>query len=183
MSDFLTELKRHFNESQQEFSGLKNGFKKQVCERCLTNIFQEEVLDKAVAFSSVSKPNGRNSLGFFGFKPRPDDLEVEFEGKKVLIECKKMSKDSLWEIRNSFGQTLEYLLQGKWEEGCIIIFDLRDESNDLFDDSDAGKINKWFVNKFTMNGVPLDNCKAIRRSVACIRLNEGLLSLKSYRLE
>lgn len=140
-----------------------NALKARSCERCLTKLFKKEVLDPLGIKSSSPSKRRDCKLGFFGNETSPDDLQVQYDDKSILLECKILTdkSETISGVRNSFGQLLEYLLCSQWQEGCVVIYDERDFKNEedgsLFNDSICGQLNKWYVNKFTMQNVPCGN--------------------------
>lgn len=130
-------------------------------EAGLTNTFKRYILDEIAKSDDSFKvgiPKKNSSApGFFGYKPQHADLFLEWGGKKVLIECKTLKNRGQCDIRNAFSQLLEYLLSMEWDEGCVLIFDIRQTGKqDIFTGSGAPELNKWFVHLFS-NQLPQGN--------------------------
>lgn len=130
-------------------------------EEGLTKSFERHILNRLGerGLRVVPWPEKRQRQpGFFGGQCHPDDLQVEHDGRKVLLECKVLKDSGTSDVRNAFGQLTEYLLPMDWDEGCVVIFDIRKGAHDkIFSGAKAADRNCWFVNHFSMDGCPLDD--------------------------
>lgn len=159
---------------------LKSGF----CESCLTDAFKENILKFfSSTFHDIKEPEAlpkSERQGFFNYKPSKSDLELTYNGKKILLECKPFQDDRLYEITNAFGQLVAYLLPPKWDEGCLVIFDTRKKeygnNGYLFtaqegaspkDELDV-KLNKWFAELFSMQKCPIPERQKVTISIVRI---------------
>lgn len=129
-------------------------------EEGLTKSFAKHILDhldgkelRVIPWPEKRQPRS----GFFGEGCKPDDLQVEHAGKKVLLECKLLKDAKNYDVRNAFSQLVEYLLPMEWDEGCVVLFDIRKKCHDnVFSGSNVAERNCWFVNRFSMDGCPLE---------------------------
>lgn len=152
-------------------------------EEGLTNSFKTFVLEK-IAKSDDSIRVGipqtvSPAPSFFGYKPQHSDLFLEWTGKKVLLECKILKDKGQYDVRNAFSQLLEYLLSMEWDEGCVLIFDIRNTvQRDIFTGSEEAELNRWFVQQYSnllstenTNQVPFTNWNNRHQvSIAAVRV-------------
>lgn len=157
-------IKREISTLEEKHKDVfRNALKSKSSERCLTKLFKKEVLEPLEIESSSPSKRQDCKLGFFGNETNPDDLQVRYGDKSILLECKILTdkSETISGVRNSFGQLLEYLLCSQWQEGCVVIYDERDSKNgedgSLFNNSISGQLNNWYVSKFTMQDAPSCN--------------------------
>ncbi len=155
-------------------------------------MFKSNVLETITGISNVDFVRNTSVKGLFGGNPRPDDLEITYMDNKILLECKVLGdkSESRSDIRNSFGQVLEYLLSPNWRAGYVVIFDTREvagsDSGNLFTESgnatqeenDRVKLRLWYAKLHTMKDCPVpiknDWEKVIISAVRIYPTNDGI---------
>lgn len=191
-SSILQDKIRSHNADWQAFcTDLKTG----LCEKCLTKRFGETLQTAMSTTLNVipwEKPRHESKRGFFGNHITPDDLQLSYrnrdDGVKVLLECKLMHNRGNYDVRNGFSQLLEYLLEGKWQEGCLVIFDQRKSGGELFlhegssDADEYKKLNTWFANKFSLADCPVVTLQNITISIVRLYEKDGHLDAEVFRI-
>ena len=141
------------------------------CEKLIeptaAKFFREDVLAK-ICGVDIKKCLRSERTGFFGYHCGSPDILVRYKGQSILIECKMLRPDKEFEIRNSFGQIIEYSLNFDCQEACILIFDVREKCSNLFSENSQWRLNKWFVDKFRIKNVPGGINKKINLSIVRI---------------
>ena len=141
------------------------------CEKLIeptaTKSFREDILAK-ISGVKTEKCQRSERTGFFGYHCGSPDILVRYKGQSILIECKILRPGKEFEIRNSFGQIIEYSLNFDCQEACILIFDVREKCFDLFSKDSQGLLNKWFVDKFGINNLPERRKDEIKLSIVRI---------------
>ncbi len=191
-SSILQDKIRSHNESWQSFY---INLKSDLCEKCLTKRFGttlQTAMSPTLKILPWKKKRHKSNLGFFGNHTKPDDLQLFYgnrdDGVKVLLECKLMHDSGNYDVRNGFSQLLEYLLEGKWQEGCLVIFDQRKSGGELFlhegssDADEYKKLNTWFANKFSLADCPVVPLQNITISIVRLYEKDGHLDAEVFRI-
>lgn len=150
-----------------------------LCEDCLrdvlVNVLKECGLDLCVL-------TGKSHKGLFGYTYKSSDVALKLGESKLLIEIKRIKSDSDgFQIRNAFGQLVEYLLEGNWGEAIVLIVDLRKNSSDYFGADDRGTLNKWFAGLFSLKDCPNNKLSKVELSVVRIFMGkDGKIGTPEY---
>lgn len=141
------------------------------CEKLIeptaTKSFREDILAK-ISGVKIEKCQRPKKTGFFGYHYGIPDILVKYKEQRIMIECKILRPGKEFEIRNSLGQIVEYSLETKCQEACILIFDVREKCSNLFSENSQWRLNKWFVDKFRIKNVPGGINKKINLSIVRI---------------
>ncbi len=192
---FAEFLKMKIQTTNDDWHGFCTDLRSNLCERCLTTRFGE-AMNAALADNVKIMPWGKSrprlKRGFFGYQPRPDDLQLQYREQRILLECKLLKHKEKYDLRNAFSQLMEYLLTDSWKEGYVVIFDTRKNldraKGALFSTAEtadenqktAASLNCWFVDKFCMNDCPLEGRRDVKISVIRLFLNKGKLDVEVY---
>ena len=133
--------------NNEEFARFVDALNKCLCERDLTKYFVAW-LKTIHGLGEIEMPKCEKATGFFGYAINPDDVMFDYNGKKILLECKVLRDSKQYEVRNAFGQLLEYLIFSKvdghiFDEGYVVLLDERKKQTSIFD-----KQNRWYVKLF-----------------------------------
>jgi len=113
------------------------------CEAC----FQTAVVDSVAGVREIPQSKRNRKVGFFGFRPKCSDLMYEQDGSRnrLLIECKLIRKDNVYDIRNGLLQLIEYMKLDEQDDrdksGCLLVLDKRNEATSF-----KNKLNMWLIN-------------------------------------